>query len=78
MSELRAACKRKTTQEPNVRASKIVYFEAKRFSQVDYNDVKSMAQTVYNEKLKDRPSLPKSTADVLAALRDFKQTAESL
>ena len=50
----------------------------KRFSQVDYNDVKSMAQSVDNERLKDGPSLPKSTADVLAALRDFQQTDKSL
>lgn len=75
MLDLRSACKRKATEDLNVRASKIICAEAKHFSEVDFNDVNKLSQSIYKERLKMRPTLPKSTADVFKTLSTLKNSS---
>ena len=63
--QLRSQVKRKATNDLTSRSSKIIRTELHRFADklIGSEDVRSMAQSLYRERRKDYPILPKFRED---------------
>ena len=68
--QLRSQVKRKATDDLTSRPSKIIRTELNKFADtlIGSGDVRSIAQSLYRERQKVYPILPKSREDVHAAL----------
>ena len=71
--QLRAQVKRKATDDLTSRPSKIIRNELHKFADqlMGSGDVRSIAQSLYRERRKVYPILPKSQEDVHAALESM-------
>ena len=71
--QLRAQVKRKATDDLTSRPSKIIWNELHKFADqlIGSGDVRSIAQSLYRERWKVYPILPKSREDVHAALESM-------
>ncbi|KAK3724252.1 hypothetical protein RRG08_043253 [Elysia crispata] len=71
LNDVRSACKRKAVDQPTARASKIICTETKRFQNITIKDMHSIANSIYRERAKLMPNLPKERADIFRVLETY-------
>ena len=71
LNDVRSACKRKAVDQPTARASKIICTETKRFQNITIKDMHSIANSIYRERAKLMPKLPKERADIFRVLETY-------
>ena len=71
LNDVRSACKRKAVDQPTDRASKIICTETKRFQNITIKDMHSIANSIYRERAKLMPKLPKERADIFIVLETY-------